>query len=148
MIGAWNITEDRFRNQNLVRELGSFRLQSWKSFYLNEHKEIKENQYNDSLLFLMAHSDAQSSIGQLPKELVFIILTFKTASDIKQLTLAKDIFNRSLKFYKKNPNLTPIVEEIKPLINNKIKSTLDKFIEENKQEEKEEQESCYFCQIL
>ena len=142
MIGAWHPPHDRFHNQNLVRELGSFRLQSWKSFYLNEEKEIKENQFNDSLLFLMAHSDTKSSIGELPKELVFIILTFKTDSENRHLNIAKDIFNRSLKFYKKNPNLTPYT----PLINNKLRSSLNKLIEEKKEEE--QQESCCFCQIL
>lgn len=148
MIGAWHPPQDRFRNQNLVRELGSFRLQSWKNFYLNEEKSIKENQTNDSLLFLMAHSDAKSTIRFLPKELVFIILSFKTASDNRQLNIAKDIFIRSLKFYKKYPELTPNVDETKPLISYKVRCTFNKISEEKKQEEIEQRESCCFCQIL
>jgi|GEM_PF-4793393 len=147
MIGAWHPPQDRFRNQNLVRELGSFRLQSWKNFYLNEEKSIKENQTNDSLLFLMAHSDEKSTIRFLPKELVFVILSFKTASDNRHLNIAKDIFNRSLKFYKKNPQLTPNVDETRPLIS-EVTRIFNKVIEERKQEEIEQQESCCFCQIL
>lgn len=144
MISTWHTSEDRIRNQNVARELGSFKLETWKNFYLNEEKEIKENQFNDSLLFLMASNEKDSIIGQLPKELVLTILTFKTASENRHLNIAKDIFNRSLKYYKKNPILTPST----PLISNKLRFRLNKFIEEKKQEEEQQEKSCCFCQIL